>query len=168
VLRGRARHRHPDPARLIAFIRLAVAAALLCVAAVLVVGCGEDEDRGSGDSDPGRLTKEEFLREGNGICARTKADLEAEAVNLGLFASEEDIETFAADTVIPMIEDQIAELRDLRPPRGDEQTVREIVVLAQMALADLEKDPAAVTDAETIFEDAGRRARAYGLTECEL
>lgn len=133
--------------------------------AALGVACGGEEGPAEGPSaETGRLSRPEFLRQGNEICAQTKAELE-EAAGLGAVTNPE---AFATGTAIPLIENQLEELGQLAPPRPDERLVAEILKEAEAALAKLKQEPDAVAEAPGLFARAGSLARDYGLAECTI
>lgn len=147
--------------------------ALLLVggAALIGAGCGDDdEDTTAASSAP--LSKQEFVQQADQICADGDAEIDQAAQET--FAqgrpSPEEEEAFITDTVIPSAQRQVDGLSALTPPEGDEEDAAAIVDAAQSALAEVEKDPAAVTEeggSSDPFAEATKLAKDYGITECK-
>ena len=150
-------------ARTAAFLLAAVALALVAA------GCGDDDDSGdSGDGSATALTKEEFLQQGNAICANGNAELDAVTANFGPGTSPAEIEAFVTDTLVPNVQGQIDDLSALTPPEGDEEEVEAILTAAEDALAEVEEVPSTVTEdgGTDPFNEANRLAEDYGLVAC--
>ncbi len=138
------------------FRRLTTAAAI--VAACALVGCGDD---GDGESATGAtITQAEFVTQANAIC-QTGAD-ELDAINASSDLAPPD---FFYEEVVPSIRSQIAELRALGFPEGDEELLAAIFDDTDKVLDELETkaDPFGSGDP---FEDLNGRMREYGLTAC--
>ncbi|HUB99347.1 MAG TPA: hypothetical protein VMS11_05945 [Solirubrobacterales bacterium] len=130
----------------------------LVVACLVFAGCG-----GSG-SDP--LTKAEFLKQGNAICATMQnerasqaKDAEAELAD----ADEEETMSFALEPVETMTD----ELGDLGPPEGQEKEVEAIIAAFEDGTSQLEAEPTGPKSISA-FAQADKKATAYGLTECTI
>jgi len=118
---------------------------------------------------PDTLTKQEYLARGDQIC-------EAGAFKVGNAARQQfpsgvnsaEIQPFTQQTVVPVYQDQVNELRALPPPAGDAQTVEAIYDALQRGINQLRGNPALFADpnAHGIFDEASRLARAYGFTQC--
>jgi hypothetical protein len=130
------------------------------VAAIGLAACGSDDDE---------LTKAEFLKQGNAICRDGNKEIDAAADKA--FSSDQrpsnaELEKFAEDTLIPSVEGQIDDLRDLTPPSADEDQVNAILDEADTALDETKADPAIVASNQDPFKKANQLAESYGLTEC--
>jgi hypothetical protein len=139
-----------------------LAAGLL--AAALLVGCG-----GGDSSTETALSKATYVKRANLICATANDELEASAK--GLFGSrrptEQELKGFATTFAVPRIEDELAQLRALPAPSGDEQTVSAIYDAAEQGLTKLKQDPRIITeDNPQAFAKANKLARAYGIDVC--
>ncbi|MEJ7892716.1 MAG: hypothetical protein WKF94_08745 [Solirubrobacteraceae bacterium] len=136
----------------------AIAAA---VAGLGVAGCGGDDEA---------LTKAEFVKQGNAICAKGNAELETKVEELLAGGKEPDMEAqiaFFEDEVLPIVQGQVDDLGGLTPPEADQGEVDELIASAQEAIDKAEEDLEAVAAAEEDpFADANEKAEAYGLTEC--
>jgi hypothetical protein len=151
---------------------LAVIAALAALALV-IAGCGDSDD--STTDSTASLTKAEFVKQGNAICAAGNKELDE---GFGEFAEEnnlsqkkeptqEQFEEVAEDVLIPGISNQIDKLRALGTPEGDEGEVDQILTGAEEALEEIEDDPALASEEDNgPFGDVNKEAREYGLTTC--
>jgi hypothetical protein len=134
---------------------------------LLIAGCGGGDDH---------LTKAEYLKQGNAICKRGNDEIDAAAkqqfsdqLSKGQRPSDATLVNFTTDSVIPNVEDQIAQLRDLSPPKGDEDTVNAIYDAADEGLDKLKADPSLAGQGPSgggAFTEADKLARDYGLVAC--
>lgn len=137
--------------------------------AMVAAGCGGDGD------DDSSLTKAQFVKQGNAICAagnkKMEGEFEAFAKEHNLSEkkapSEAQFTELAEQIIVPGVSTQVEELRGLPAPSGDEEQVDEILTAAEDAVAETEDDPSSVADEKTDpFAEANKLARAYGLTTC--
>ena len=131
-----------------------------CVA-LLAAGCGSSGDKG--------LSKAEFLKQGNAVCAKGNAEINAAGKKLGSARpSRAVLVKFATDTIIPNVEQQINGVAALKPPKADKSTVDALVASARQALAKIKANPAlAITSgSQDPFAASNKQANAYGLTKC--
>jgi hypothetical protein len=162
VLRRRAGHRHAHPAGL-AF------GALLCVA---LAGCGGDDDEGYAPGVSRPLAKVEFLAEADRICNATNVRIEAAADDL--LAGPRDpkpaeVRRVVIAVAIPALEAEVRAIRALGAPAGDEREVNAIVAATERGIAQVRADPVAVLDGPPpALREAGRLAREYGSSECDV
>jgi hypothetical protein len=141
------------------------------VGALLLVGCGGSSGSGSGGTEP--LTKEQWIAAADKIC--TDADAARDA--LPEPTSIEGIVT-QVEAIIPIITKEMADLRALAAPKGDEATIDAMLTAAaeQLTLAngllDLAKkgDLAAletyISENDAKLETARTLAQGYGLKVC--
>lgn len=137
-----------------------VIGAAACVA-LIAAGCGSSKDSG--------LSKAEFLKQGNAICAKGNAEINAGAKKFRhARPSRADLLKFAKATLIPSIERQVNGIAALKPPKADKSTVDALVASARQALAKVKAKPALATTSGSRdpFADANKLANAYGLTKC--
>ena len=150
--------------------RSATAVLVVVALALTGAGCGDDDEpAGTGGSSGGdALTKEQFLEQGNAICAAGNAELDAEGATLGTAPTPGEIEDFALNELVPNVQNQIDELRGLTPPEGDEETVDEILKAAEEGVAAIEQNPASAFDdgGADPFGQANQLAADYGLVAC--
>ena len=139
------------PARLLA---VALAAGLVLGAAA----CGSDEG-----SDA--LTKSEFIDQADAICkaGAARIDKRSDEVDRSDQASVDEFVTYAAESTL----DQIAKVRDLGFPEGDEQELDEAFTVYETQFEALAKDPSKINDgADPAAKEAQATMKAYGFEEC--
>jgi hypothetical protein len=139
--------------------------AVLGALGLLAVGCG-----GGGG---GRLSEAEFREQANAICLEYDRRIE----DLGEPGSLEEVPEFV-NQAIPIIEEGLAELRELEPPeeleadydRMLDETERSVGVAERLRDAAAEGDQQAVQDAleegNAADSESDRIARDLGLDEC--
>ena len=138
---------------------------LLFALATLFAGCGDDEESGDSGDGGSAPTKAEFVKEGNAICEKGNAELDAATANFGPQTPPAEVDAFVTDTLVPNVQGQIDDLRELTPPAGDENTVDEMLDTAQDNLDTVEDDPASIRSGDP-FAEANQLLRDYGLTVC--
>jgi len=151
-------------------IRIAALLTAVLVLGAIAAGCGED------DSDStATVTKAQFLKQGNAICAAGNKELdeEFEAFNEdghlkeNQQPSDAEAEEIADTILLPAVTEQLDELRELDAPEGEEEQVDEILSEAESAVEEVEDDPASiVTEANSPFTRVNKMAREYGLSVC--
>jgi hypothetical protein len=146
-------------------MRIALVSLLLLAAGG---GCGDNSER---------LSKTEYTRQADGICARYDERLEAIERELERAASPEDAAK-AIDRGIPIVQNGVEELRELEPPEELEEDVERWIDLNEENVESLEelRDAAAEGDAQRVREiategeETERRsdelARKIGLEDC--
>lgn len=148
---------------------------------MLAAGWGDDSD--NSENEP--LSKQEYIAQGDEICARANQKIQKQAgkffsalrENLdrgfGLHVvdpSPQQLQQFGKEAVIPNVKSEIDELRALPAPGGDEQTVARIYAAAQAGFDRLEKDPTLLRDENAVneaFAEANKLAADYGFTDCD-
>ena len=140
--------------------------AVLCVGACVLAGCGDDDNA---------LSEQEFLEQGNAICAAGNERLDAAFEDLDLEEGEEpsaeQMATLLLDEFVPDVQSQIDDVRALEPPDELADAVDEFLDNAQATLDDLEQqaadDPSSVfSEDEDPFAEVNAQANEIGLTEC--
>lgn len=149
------------------FIALLAALAAL---ALVVAGCGGG---GSSTESTSSLTKAEFVKQGNAICAKGSKEInegfEKFVEENGLSktkAPPKAVQEEAVETVlIPKISKEIEDIRALGPPDEEAEAVLDA---AEEALEKGEEDPIAFLKEESAgpFAKANKLSREYGLTRC--
>jgi hypothetical protein len=145
-------------------VRRIALVAILCVGAWVLAGCGDDE----------ALSEQEFLEQGNTICAAGNERLDAAFEGLDLEEGEEpsaeQMEALLLDVFLPDVQSQIDDVRALEPPDELADEVEQFLDDAQATLDDLEQqaadDPSVLFSDEDPFADVNAQAQAIGLTEC--
>jgi hypothetical protein len=129
---------------------------MLLIAGAVLGGCGSDTP-----------SREEYIADADAICQQADADLETVAQDQ--FGTKppnrQQLTQFTEDEVIPNIEAQLAELRELDPPEGEEEQVAEIYDTLEQALEEFKADPDIENPPAGIAE-ANRLAEEYGLEVC--
>jgi hypothetical protein len=177
--------------RAIPFSRRAGLAPALFASVALIAGCGGDDDGGDLTVDADSLvpSKRDYIVQADTICANVQQSIETDAeatfrissndftvtpegeivFKPGRRPSDARIEAFGAETVVPAFRRQLADLRALTPPSGDEATVDEIYAAADRGIDALEADPSLFTDSDAVraeLAEARRLGRAYGFFDC--
>jgi hypothetical protein len=151
--------------------------ALAAVAALaLIAGCGGGSDSsGSTDATTSSLTKAQFLKQGNAICAKGNKEIEEGFEEFGKehhFSkknqpSQAELEEAAEEVLIPNIRREIDDIRALGAPSGEEAEVEAVLAAAEKGLEKGEEDPGAmIEEGEGPFKEANKLAREYGLVKC--
>lgn len=145
-------------------MRIALVPALLLA---LAGGCGGRE----------RLSKPEYTRQADAICAKYDEQLEPVERELGRADSPEDAAR-AIDRAIPIVKEGVAKLRRLEPPEELEDDVDRWLELNEESARSLEElrdaaregETQRVAEIATRGEETERRsdelARQIGLVEC--
>jgi hypothetical protein len=140
------------------------AAALVAGAMVLAASaCGGEE----------RLSKEDFQKEGNAICAKYDKQIE----EIGTPTSVEEVPAYVKK-VLPIVERQIEDMKELNPPEADQQAFDEMIAEAEKTVeaggdlgeaADANDDAAiekALNEGNAASDRADEHATDLGLTDC--
>ncbi|MGN6275394.1 MAG: hypothetical protein ACTHNP_05605 [Solirubrobacterales bacterium] len=121
------------------------------------------------------LTKAEFVKKGNAICAKTEKEV---AEGVAKFTDEHNfsktkpptatqIAELAEEVLVPKVRRQIDEIRALGIPSGDAEEVEAIFAASEEALKETEEDPSVFGRGGVgPFVKANRLSREYGLTVC--
>lgn len=146
--------------------------AALAALAIVVAGCGSG---GGSTESTSSLTKAEFVKKGNAICAKTEKEV---AEGVAKFTKEHNfsekkpptakqIAELAEEVLVPKVRKQIDEIRALGIPSGDEKEVEAIFAAAEEALKETEEDPSVFGKGGVgPFVKANKLSREYGLTVC--
>jgi len=157
--------------------------------AAALVGCGSD---GSVSVDESALapSRADYVLGADRVCSRYEDRVEAEAETRfalgpddvrvdgsrvvfrpGRRPRDAEIEAFATDFAIPSLRQQLAELRSLRAPEGEEARVTRIYDGAATAIDSLAAEPALLSDqaaTRRLFAPSTKLARDYGIRVCGL
>lgn len=143
-------------------------------------GLGSREGSGPSGSENGTtvttsaLSKAQFVKKANAICRREREEL---LTGLGTYFNEHKskgkspAETFAdanRAVYLPIIEADIAKIRALGAPDGDEEEIEAFLEAQQEGVEELgeQKEVKSRFQIEAIFKPAGDLAREYGLKDC--
>jgi hypothetical protein len=150
---------------------LLVAAAALA----LVAGCGGGDSNSGTEATTGSLSKAEFLKQGNAICAKGNKEInegfEEFAKENGFSEKKQPTQaqlTEVIETVVlPKVRGQVEGIKALGAPSGEEAQVEAITDAAEEALEKGEEDPATLASEKADpFAKANEKASAYGLVKC--
>ncbi|HET9153986.1 MAG TPA: hypothetical protein VFN85_07715 [Solirubrobacterales bacterium] len=147
--------------------------AAVAVLAILVAGCGGGSDSSSTEASTSSLTKAEFVKEGNAICAKGSKEInegfEQFVEENGLSkkkAPPKAVQEEAVETVlIPRIRKEVESIRALGPPDEEAEAVLDA---AEAALEKGEEEPIQFLkeESEGPFAKANKLSREYGLVKC--
>ena len=155
-------------------MRHAAFLAILVIVGLVAAACGSDE----------ALTKAEYIEQGNAICAISNAQIEG--VFEEVFAdfpdepAQEQLSEFFGEIsarFIPIMETQVADLRELAAPKEDKETLKVLLDDVEAVVEEagqLAEDAAAgdqaaidrIDSSDDPFADVNRRSQEYGLTVC--
>lgn len=150
----------------------------VATAAIAIAGCGGSSSTtggatgatGATGAQGAPLSKSAFLAKGNAICAKGNQQIQAATKKefpQGQQPSQAELNKFATDTLIPVVQQEIDGIKALPPPSGDEDKVNAIISAAQSALDKGKQDPSTlVSQGSDPFAQANKLANAYGLTKC--
>jgi hypothetical protein len=142
---------------------LAIAAVL--IAGVGVAGCGSSStSAGKASTSAPVITKAEFVAKANAICGKADPVLSAAGAKLETQPPKAEIAAVVRETYVPSIQAQIAGIRALGVPSGQQSSVARMLALAQTDLNKIRSNPALV--ATDVFRDFADVAHPYGLTAC--
>ena len=139
--------------------RLTGGLALVLGVGLVAIGCGGGDDE---------LTKSEFIAQADAICKQGNKRIDAEAEKI--FQSQErptqaEAKQFASETLIPDIQRQVDEVRDLDEPSEDSDQVNAFLDSAQAELDKGKKDPLYMTSDQS-FSKTNKLGQQYGFKVC--
>jgi hypothetical protein len=150
--------------------------------AVLAAGCGDDDDsNASGGSETSietsSLSKDQFLTQGNQICKDEREDLTTKIAAYqeknppGKKSPNVAMAEGVKAVILPVLEKEIDQIRELGAPEGDEDEVTEILAAQEAGIDKVAamKEIEPVEDAwERHFDPANKLMVAYGLKDCPV
>jgi hypothetical protein len=144
--------------------QLIVLVALALAAALVVAGCG------SSDSS---ISKAEFIKKADAACKKGEEEVQKD---FGAFAKKHenvkkptgaDYAELVDVVLVENVENEVADLRALGAPEGDEKEVEAMLKAREDSIEKAQANPKAVVRGnEDIFGEASKLAKAYGLKEC--
>jgi len=141
----------------------------LVIAGVLMAGlgaagCGSGSSSTTTSTQNTAITKAEFLAQANAICAKADPVLSVAGAKLASHPTGDQVVSIVKGTYLPSIEAQIAGIRALGAPAGEQAKVMSMLKLVEADLSRLRSTPPLV--ATDVFADFARVAHPYGLTAC--
>lgn len=139
--------------------------------ALLIGGCGGGGTSAGEDASASTLSKAQFLKLGNAICAEGNDEINAV---YGKYAAhppgEARMNQVAQEIVPPVRKKVVRRLRALDPPARGEKRVEEILEAIEEGIEKGEEDAASLRAYHTAyaFERAYKMELEYGLTKCAL
>lgn len=155
----------------------------MAAAALLLAGCGGSSGQTSAAAPPpiplvraSALSKAQFLKRADAVCTEGAKRLELEfrqyLRSIKFVPSRSEILRHAGQFFDrfqgPSNERQLAGIRALGAPRGDERKVTAILNAMQDAIAAARRDPAAYFYGGDPFGHAYKLAALYGLRNCAV
>lgn len=152
---------------------IATAAALFAAA-----GCGDDDSEAGGSSsgevtiESGDLSKEEFVKEADAICLKTKEDFldgfsGLVKASTGKESPKEQSEVVVNTLLLPGYEDMIDEISTLGVPSEAEAEALAFLVALDKDLDVVEEDPFKGLNQLSPFDKSAAAAKKAGLKGCE-
>jgi hypothetical protein len=149
---------------------IAVLAALAAIT-MIAAGCGGGSDS---SSDSSSITKAQFIKQADAICAKGNKEDEAEFEKFekenGLSEKKEPTkaqqEEATSEIVVPSVQKQIEEIDALGAPKGDEKKIEALVASVEEGVEEIEADPASLTEGKNPLAKGSKLAREYGLKTC--
>jgi major membrane immunogen (membrane-anchored lipoprotein) len=145
---------------------IALFAAVLAVALV-VVGCG------SSDSSTASITKAEFIKQADADCKKGEEEIQKDlAVYLKEHKdlekpTEDDYSELVEAVLVPAAEQEIDDIRALGIPSGDEDQVEAMLDAREASIEKAQEEPKAVVqNGGSVFGEASKLAKEYGLKDC--
>jgi hypothetical protein len=120
---------------------------------------------GCGGSDDKTLSKREYIKRADAICAKDSKKLQAAGRKYGPKPTRKDLEQFVTDDFVPTIEDQLSRLRKLKAPKDDQDKLSKIYDEADQGVQTIKADPRRLIRGDP-FKKANQQATAYGLKVC--
>jgi hypothetical protein len=146
------------------FRLIALIGAVMAFAAI-AAGCGSSD---STTDSTASLTKAEFLKQGNAICAAGNEEINAgfnKFLPKGKQPSKAELDEAMETVLIPSISKQVEEIRALGAPEGEEEAVEDFLAGAEEELEKGEEEPASLAT-NASFSKTNREGKAIGLTSC--
>ena len=151
---------------------LLAAIAVLVALAALVAGCGGGD---STTDETVTLTKTEFIKQGDASCKEGNEEI---SEGFEEYAEENDLPQnkepsteqgieITETVILPNIQQQAEEIRELGAPEGDGDQVDELLTSLEDAVAEGEDDPELLFKGNTDpFAEVNELAKDYGFKVC--
>lgn len=153
--------------------------ALAAVAlAVIAMGCGggDDEDGSDGGEATASapLSKSEYIKQVDAVCAKGGKESEAEftrfvkskAIAKGQQLNADQIAEVGSDILVPALKKQADQIAALEPPPADVDQIDEYFTGIDAAIRELEENPEEAKFTAKLFADTDKIAQKYGFKVC--
>lgn len=154
--------------------RLLALSAIAALGINAMVGCGGGDNPNSPQTAEGVApTKAAFLQRANQICREERVDLAqkiAKFERLRAGRRPEPYGDMVHYVLLPTVEEELGAIEELEPPKGELDSVDEVLFPQETALNNTAGTPRvpSVRAAERLFADATEALRAYGLQACAV
>lgn len=147
-----------------------LALTMTACAALALTGCGDDAAKKSDDAAPATtapatLTKAEFVKQADKICADATKKIDAAGESLGDSPDVDAIKAFALETVVPATKDVAAKIDELAAPAEIADQVDAMLAEVNSELTKVEADWEYAL-ADESFVKADKMATDLGLPSC--
>ncbi|HEX7280187.1 MAG TPA: hypothetical protein VF255_11270 [Solirubrobacterales bacterium] len=130
-------------------------------------GCGGGDD----DEQPASLTKAEYVKRADEICAATEKEQrkllrQFQQENQGAGSGPQVMEEMIRTAALPPLEQQAEELAELPPPNKEAAKAEAYVAAVEKASEDVRKEPGTLLATPNAFDKAEDLAREFGFKTC--
>jgi hypothetical protein len=133
----------------------------------LAAGCGSGSSstKSTATTATATITKAEFMAKANAICAAADPNLAAENAKLAAHPTAATVVAAVKTVYVPSVQSQIAGIKALGTPSGDQATVSRMLQLIEGDLHKITANPRLMVTTN-VFGDFAKVAHPYGLTAC--
>jgi hypothetical protein len=153
-------------------VRLSALPAVALAIVVAVAGCGGSG--ASGDTTTASISKAEFIKKADAICAKGGKQSLSEFL---AFEKENKIPEGKEPTtaqwaeigtkvLVPALQQQVDEIRRLGSPAGDEAQIEAFLHRGEEAVEKLEENPETAKSPSKVLADAHEVIKGYGFKVC--
>ena len=127
-------------------------------------GSGSSTTKSTATTATATITKAEFVAKANAICAAADPNLAAENAKLAAHPTTATVVAAVKNVIVPSVQSQVAGIKALGTPSGDQATVARMLQLVEGDLHKIKANPGLITT--DVFGDFAKVAHPYGLTAC--
>jgi hypothetical protein len=152
-------------------VRLGALLAVALAAVIAVAGCGGS---GADDATTASISKVAFIKKADAICTKVAEQSQSEYAAFvkanNVPEGEEPTATQWGDIgktiLIPDLQQQIDEIRQLGVPAGDEAEITAFLDATEKAIEKVEDEPLAAKSPSTLLANADKVSEGYGYKVC--